>query len=135
LKIFVKRAVFTFIIFLIAFLTLEAIIGYFEKTPEKIRDSKLLWKNPVTRKVEAYNKNLNTMFSIRYNADGFRGNELINTQESIFLLGDSFIEATYLPDSMILASYLYAITEMERFQVINAGCNGYGMDQKYLVLS
>ena len=68
-----------------------------------------------------------------HNSKGFRGSQEYNEQPEgirIFTIGDSYTYGLGVYDEYTFASHL---DEMAGVEVINAGVNGYGIDQAYLM--
>jgi len=129
-----KKIIFLIIIITFFIITIEFSLSFFINNGYKIRDKKLLWKNKPNSIIHKTNQILNIHFDIQYNNYGFRGNEFNLNKKNILLLGDSFINASYLPDSLIINHFLDNYLD-SNFQVLNAGCDGYGTDQELILLN
>lgn len=70
---------------------------------------------------------------IQHNSKGFRGKKEYNSQPTkkrIFAVGDSYTYGLCVSDEYTFSSLLNDMSDVE---VINAGVNGYGVDQAYLM--
>lgn len=92
------------------------------------RDSVLGWYNKPN--ADEYVHGTDFRSHVRTDSAGFR-RDTIKSGKSILLIGDSFVQACEVDDSM---TFGYLLEKRIKQNVINAGVTGYGTDQEMLLL-